>query len=149
MNDSISDFFTRLRNASFAGHSKVHVPWTKVNERFVQILLQHGFVLSYQSHKTHITVQFRLKPLSKAKVRQIPIPILGKEAHQNQRPIITQIQRLSRPSCRIYIQSKQIPTFLRNSLGNPILFLSTSRGILSDREARAFNVGGEVLGIVS
>lgn len=141
MNDSISDFFTRVRNACLAGHDQVHVPWTKVNARFVQILLQQGFVLSYQSHQTHITLKFRRKPMPK--IRNVQVQTVAKA------PLITQIQRLSRPSCRIYIQSKQIPTYLRNSLGTPILLLSTSRGILSDREARAFNVGGEVLGIVS
>lgn len=154
MNDSISDLFTRLRNASLAGHDEVHVPWTKMNERFVQILLQQGFILSYQSQKTQIliiTLKYKLKPLPKTHSLKPRVKHTQSvyEAALRNGPLITQIRRISRPSCRVYIQSKQIPTLLRNSLGTPILFLSTSRGILSDREARAFNVGGEVLGIVS
>ena len=164
MNDSISDLFTRLRNASLAGHDKVHVPWTKMNERFIQILFQQGFILSYQSQKTQtliITLKYRLKP------RRGPVDALNMQNMQvggslqkarnfaearsrgSRAPSITQIKRLSRPSCRIYIQSKQIPTLLRNSLGTPILFLSTSQGILSDREAYRLKLGGEILGFVS
>lgn len=143
MNDSISDLYTRLRNASLVGHDEVHVPWTKMNERVVQILLQQGFVLSYQ------TVPQFSKALESPKT--LIITLKYKNSSKAKAPIITQIRRLSRPGCRIYVQSKQIPNLLRSlqAFGTPILFLSTSRGILSDRDARAFNVGGEVLGIVS
>ena len=152
MNDSISDLFTRLRNASLVGHDKVHVPWTKMNERFIQILLQQGFVLSYQ-----IVPKFSKANKASSLTRlaaKAPKTLVITLKYKVGRSIITQIRRLSRPGCRIYVQSRQIPNLLRSlkALGTPIaplLFLSTSQGILSDREARVLNIGGEVLGIVS
>nr|AYC64134.1 ribosomal protein S8 [Johnson-sea-linkia profunda] len=125
INDSISDLFTRVRNASLVQHSKVLVPSTKTNESIVQILAQHGFIMNFQRSKHSLVLTLK---------------------YEKNQPIIVKLQRLSRPSCRLYVKTQNIPQIC-GKLG--IVFLSTSKGILSDREALHFKVGGEILGYVA
>ena len=125
IHDSIADLFTRIRNASYVQHSHVRVPSTKINESIVRILAQHGFIVNFQKSKNMLVLNLKYK--------------------KNQ-PIIVKLQRLSRPSCRLYVKTQHIPQIC-GKLG--VVFLSTSKGILSDREARHFKVGGEILGYVA
>lgn len=125
INDSISDLFTRIRNASLVQHSKVLVPFTKTNERIVQILAQYGFLLNFQKFKHSLILTLK---------------------YEKNQSIIVKLQRFSRPSCRLYVKTQNIPKIC-GKLG--IVFLSTSKGILSDREAVHFKVGGEILGFVA
>jgi small subunit ribosomal protein S8 len=124
MQDSLSDFFTRIRNACLIRCQTVQVPSTKINQKIIQILIRHGFIQCFENcnHSLICTLKY----------------------NQNQ-PLITQIRRLSRPGCRMYVAYSQIPQIC-GQLG--ILFISTSRGILTDREARQFGLGGELLGFV-
>nr|YP_009518942.1 ribosomal protein S8 [Boodleopsis pusilla]AYC64857.1 ribosomal protein S8 [Boodleopsis pusilla] len=125
INDPISDLFTRVRNASCVHHSEVLVPYTKTNEKIVQILAQHGFILNFQKSTNMLVLTLKYK--------------------KNQ-PILVKLQRLSRPSCRLYVKKQNIPQIC-GKLG--IVILSTSKGILSDREALQLKVGGEILGFVA
>nr|AYC64423.1 ribosomal protein S8 [Pseudochlorodesmis sp. HV01306b] len=125
INDPIADLFTRIRNACLVQHSKVLVPYTKTHERIVQILAQHGFIVNFHRYKQWLVLTLKYK--------------------KNQ-PVIVKLQRFSRPSCRLYVKTQQIPQIC-GKLG--IVFLSTSQGILSDREAVHLNVGGEILGFVA
>nr|YP_009472630.1 ribosomal protein S8 [Rhipilia penicilloides]ARO74293.1 ribosomal protein S8 [Rhipilia penicilloides] len=125
INDPIADLFTRIRNASLVKCSKVAVPLTQTNERIVQIFAQHGLIVNFQ--RSNQTLVLTLK-------------------YQKNQPILMKLQRLSRPSCRLYVKTQNIPKIC-GKLG--IVLLSTSKGILSDREAIHFQVGGEILGFVA
>ena len=127
INDSISDLFTRIRNASLVRRSQVLVPYTKINENIVKILAQHGFLLDFQILTRSRALVLTLK-------------------YEKNQPIIVKLQRLSRPSCRLYVKTQNIPQIC-GKLG--VVFLSTSKGILSDREAVHLKVGGEILGFVA
>jgi len=138
MNDNISDLFTRIRNANLIKKKKIIVPYNKINECIIKILVQHGFVHSFQ--KIHIKNKNNSILKLKKNVLQLNLN------YKDNKPVILQIKRLSKPGCRLYVKSKEIPQYYGN-LG--IVFLSTSKGIISDREARLLNVGGEILGFVA
>ena len=146
IHDSISDLFTRIRNASLVCQDKVRVPYNKINKQIIQILLQQGFIREFKE----ITTASRLS-LTKAKahdpIRGAPAFVLTLKYEKNT-PVILKLQRLSRPSCRLYVKVQNIPKiFRKNQLS--VIFLSTSQGILSDREAYRLKLGGEILGFVS
>nr|YP_009519062.1 ribosomal protein S8 [Callipsygma wilsonis]AYC65020.1 ribosomal protein S8 [Callipsygma wilsonis] len=124
MTDSISDFLTRIRNANFLKKKKVFVSSTKINLSLVKIFLRHGFLKDFKQVKNKKILCF-LK-------------------YKKNKPIILQLKRLSKPGCRLYVKKSNIPKIFGG-----IIFLSTSKGILSDREAFRLNVGGEILGFIS
>lgn len=124
--DPIADLLTRIRNAQLAGHADVVMPGSKMKFRIGEILAQYGYIESAQW----------VDEGPQGKVR------LVLRYDENNKPMIRSLKRVSRPSRRIYVGAKDIPTVL-NGLG--ISILSTSRGVLSDREARAAHTGGELL----
>ena len=184
INDSISDLFTRIRNACLVRREKVIVPYTQTNQSIVKILMQHGFIKKIQSiNDKNIEIYRRrtgpsggspdapsaLQLLRRSAVREAnvngrldarsTIPALGPSPvqkskflltlkYENNRPAILQLQRLSRPGCRLYVKGQKIPKVCEKSQLS-VLFLSTSKGILSDREAYSLNLGGEILGFVT
>ncbi len=125
MTDPIADMLTRIRNAGSAGHRWADVPLSKLKVELARILKENAFVYDYKvlNDGRHGLVRVYLK------------------YHEGQ-PVIRRIARVSRPGRRRYVGVDDIPR-VRNGLG--IAVLSTSRGLLSDRAARAANVGGEVL----
>jgi small subunit ribosomal protein S8 len=125
MTDPIADMLTRIRNAGSAGHRWADVPLSKLKVELARILKENAFVYDYKvlNDGRHGLVRIYLK------------------YHEGQ-PVIRRIARVSRPGRRRYVGVDDIPR-VRNGLG--IAVLSTSRGLLSDRAARAANVGGEVL----
>ncbi len=125
MTDTIADFLTRIRNAVMARHRVVEVPTSKVKKELTKILFNKGYILSYKFDDENRTIKIALKyhPATK-------------------RPAITAITRVSKPGLRKYEGSKSLPRVL-NGLG--IAILSTSKGIMTDKEARVQNVGGEVM----
>jgi small subunit ribosomal protein S8 len=126
MSDPISDMLTRIRNASSARHDKVVIPNSTLKVRLAEVLKAEGFIKDFIVHKDSkqgsITVVLRYGP--------------------DREPVITGIRRISRPGLRRYAQKRAIPDVL-NGLG--VSILSTSQGLMADREARAKGVGGEVL----
>nr|AYC65768.1 ribosomal protein S8 [Udotea sp. TZ0819] len=126
MNDSISDFFTRIRNASLICRDTVQVSKNKTNQNLARILARHGFITSF-------VVMDRSLVLKLTK-------------NQQKQTNIVQIQRLSRPGCRLYVTSQKIPQIC-GKLG--LILLSTSHGILSDREAANLKIGGEIIGFIT
>ncbi|HVN87229.1 MAG TPA: 30S ribosomal protein S8 [Candidatus Binatia bacterium] len=126
MTDPIADLLTRLRNGVRARKTQVEVPWSRIKERLVGVLIAEGYLSEYSvveqgSHKV-LRVWLRYDA-------------------QN-RPVITGIKRISRPSLRAYVGSRDIPS-VRGGLG--VNILSTSAGVLVDREATKRGLGGEVL----
>ena len=127
MTDPIGDMFTRIRNASRAGHEKVVVPGSIIKESIAKVLKEEGFIKD-------VIVRREEKKSGEL------IVILKYDASQN--PAITEIRRVSRPGLRKYVPSAEIPRVL-NGMG--VAILSTSKGILVDRECRKQNLGGELL----
>jgi small subunit ribosomal protein S8 len=131
VNDTISDMLTRIRNASMVKKSTVLIPVTKMNQKIAQILEKEGFLQSVTFDSDLKMFVLKLKYRSKKTMN-------GKTKES----CITNLKRISKPGLRIYTKSQDIPRVLG---GAGILLLSTSIGILTDREARSLGVGGEIL----
>lgn len=125
-NDSISDFLTRIRNAQIAHHASVSIPGSKVKRALAELLVRYGYIASaeWRDEGPQGFIDIDLK------------------YDDDDKPMITSAQRVSRPSRRVYVGVEEIPQVL-NGLG--IAVLSTSQGVMAGREARSANVGGEVL----
>ena len=126
MNDPIADFLTRIRNAQTAGHRKVDVPASKLKRAMAKILVDKGYISKY------IDIQDG---------KQGVIRMFLKYDSYGQ-PVIKNINRFSKPGLRKYAGSIDVP---RSQNGLGIVILSTSKGVMTDKEARKLNVGGEVL----
>lgn len=125
-NDPIADLLTRIRNAQHARHEIVSVPASRMKKAIVEILRHEGFIQ-----------QWRFEP--DAGQGQLHMIL---KYDKTERPMIMGIRRVSTPGCRRYVGHREIPRVL-NGLG--ISILSTSRGVMSDRDARRHAVGGELL----
>ena len=128
MTDPIADMLTRIRNASRARHQRVAVPWSRVKENIVKVFVEEGYVKEYKKVKAAEGAGEEL--------------IIQLKFDRDNRPIILGLKRVSRPSLKVYVGAQQL-TPIRKGLG--INVLSTSKGILVDREAQRANVGGEVI----
>ena len=130
MTDPVSDLLTRIRNASAARHDSVDVPASKLKMEIVRILKDEGyisnFILNQDDRQGMIRIQLRYA--------------------NGKTPVITTLERISRPGCRVYTGKDEIPSIL-GGLG--ICILSTSYGILTGKQAKAKGLGGELLCSVS
>lgn len=124
--DTVADLLTRIRNGSRAGHEMVESPSSRLRLEVVKILAQEKFVRGYQLVEDGKQGTLRIY-LSYGPKRQ---------------PVLTQLKRVSRPGLRVYAGAGEVPRVM-NGMG--IAILSTSQGVLPDRECRRRNVGGEVL----
>ena len=129
MTDPIADMLTRIRNAIGAGHTSLVVPSSKLKLAVLGILKDQGFIQNYD------VVPDRPQP----KVR-VWLKYVGER--KNRRSVISGLTRVSKPGCRVYVGRKEIPWVL-SGLG--IAVLSTSKGVVTDRQARKMGVGGEVM----
>ena len=125
--DPIADFLTRIRNAQMAGHRVVDIPASNLKKRMTEILYNQGYILKYKFEDDN---------------KQGMIKIALKYNTSTRVPAITKMQRASRPGLRKYSSAVEMPRVL-NGLG--IAIVSTSRGVITDKEARQHNIGGEVL----
>ena len=126
--DPIADYLTRLRNANSAGHRTVSVPASNLNKEITKILFDQGYILSYKFEDTSNN--------------QGNIKIALKYDSLTKDPVIKKIQRISTPGLRQYNSSIDLPRVL-NGLG--ISIISTSKGVMTGKEAKKNNVGGEVI----
>lgn len=125
--DPIADYLTRIRNASSAGLKMVEIPGSNIKKAITQILFDQGYILNYKFEDDN---------------KQGLIRIALKYNPSTRVPAITKLQRASRPGLRKYSGSEEMPRVL-NGLG--VAIVSTSKGVITDKEARKLNVGGEVL----
>jgi small subunit ribosomal protein S8 len=125
--DTISDMLTRIRNACAVRHPTTQVPTTKMTRSIAKVLKNEGFIEDYEEVGEGINRQLIISLKYKGKNRQ---------------PLITTLKRVSKPGLRVYSTSKDLPRVLG---GIGIAIVSTSKGIMTDREARKQRVGGEVL----
>lgn len=131
VNDPISDMLTRIRNGIMAEHKVVSMPSSNLKASIAQILKDEGYIDDFevvQGEKAHVKVlRVRLKYVGERRTR---------------RPVISGLERVSKPGCRVYTKKDKIPWIL-SGLG--ISILSTSKGVMTGQRARQIGVGGEVL----
>ncbi len=126
-NDTISDMLTRIRNACLVRHSTTKVPTTKMTKNIARVLKEEGFIEDFTEIGEGIHKQLVLSLKYKGRTRQ---------------PIITTLKRVSKPGLRVYKNRRELPRVLG---GIGIAIISTSHGIMTDRQARSQGIGGEIL----
>ena len=131
--DPISDYLTRVRNAQAAGHRIVEIPSSNLKKKITEILQDKGFIAKYKFEAD----AFGGQGVIKMALKYDPV---------TKQPIIRQIKRLSRPGLRAYAGFTEIP---RTMSGLGVTILSTPKGVITDKEARRLNVGGELICSVS
>ena len=127
--DPVADMLTRIRNANNAKHETVDVPASNMKKSIAQILLDEGYIKAFQVVKDGTQGVIRITLKYKAKKQQV----------------ITGLRRVSKPGLRVYVGADELPRVLR---GLGIAIVSTSKGVMTDKAARAAHVGGEVLAFV-
>jgi small subunit ribosomal protein S8 len=128
MTDPIADLLTRIRNAILAGHKVVEAPASNLKKEVARILFEKGYILGYK--------------VIEGEGPQATLKIALKYNPKSKKPAIKSIQRISRPGLRKYVGADEMPRVL-NGLG--VAILSTSKGLMTDKEAKKENIGGEVL----
>jgi len=129
MTDPIADMLTRIRNANTAHHEQVEMPFSRIKESIAEILTREGYIAGYEVVKgeSYDTLKMTLK------------------YGPNREQLINGIKRISKPGLRVYSKKTDVPRVLG---GIGIAIISTSRGVITDREAREMKVGGEVIAYV-
>ena len=128
INDTVSDMLTRIRNAQMAGHKVVDIPASNMKKEITKILHDKGYILNYK-FEDEINFQGNIK-------------VALKYNKNTKSPAIKKLLRISKPGLRKYADSKSLPRVI-NGLG--IAIISTSKGVITDKEARDLKVGGEVI----
>ena len=126
--DTIADMLTRIRNANQMRYEEVKVPTSKIKAEIARILKSEGFIADYKIKKNNIQ-----------DILVLSLKYEGKER------VITGLKRISKPGLRVYVKADEVPTVL-NGLG--IAIISTSKGMMTDKEARKVSLGGEVVAYI-
>ncbi len=129
MSDPIADMLTRIRNAQRVGHAEVSVPHSRLKQAIAEVLKEEGYV-----------EDFAVRGEGARRELRVALKYYGG------RPVIERLERVSRPGLRVYRRRDELPRVM-NGLG--VAIVSTSRGVMTDRKARASGIGGEVLCIVA
>ena len=127
VSDPIADMLTRIRNANMAEKQSVRIPHSKIKADIARLLKEEGFVKDYKLNETETNKSFLNINLKYTAERE---------------PVIQGLKRISKPSCRKYVNAEEVPRVLG---GIGIALLSTSSGVITDSEARKKNIGGEIL----
>ena len=127
VSDPIADMLTRIRNANMAEKQSVRIPHSKIKADIARLLKEEGFVKDYKLNETEKNKSFLSINLKYTSDRE---------------PVIQGLKRISKPSCRKYVNAEEVPRVLG---GIGIALLSTSSGVMTDSEARKKNIGGEIL----
>ena len=125
--DTISDLLTRIRNANMVKHQIVQIPFTKMSLAITMILKEEGFIEDFENYQE-----------DKRNYLILSLKYIGK----SRKPVISKVQRISKPGLRVYSKSKELPKVLDN-LG--IAIMSTSKGVMTNLKAKELGIGGEVL----
>lgn len=126
--DPIADMLTRIRNANQMRYKEVEVPASKMKNEIARILKAEGFIVDYKVKKNNIQ-----------DILVLSLKYVDKER------VITGLKRISKPGLRVYVKAEEVPSVL-NGLG--IAIISTSKGVMTDKEARTNSLGGEVLAYI-
>ena len=128
-NDPIADMLTRIRNANQMRYKEVEVPASKIKNEIARILKEEGFISDYKVKKNDVQ----------------SIIVLNLKYGDKKERVITGLKRISKPGLRVYAKAEDVPTVL-SGLG--IAIISTSKGLMTDRDARKASLGGEVLAYI-
>ena len=131
VNDPIADMLTRIRNAMMASHQLVSLPSSKIKVAIAKIMKEEGFITSYEVVDGKVVGQ---------KVLRIRLKYIGER--RERKPVITGLERVSRPGRRVYAGTQEIPWVLS---GMGVAIVSTPKGVMTGQRARQLGVGGEVL----
>jgi len=126
MTDPIADLLTRIRNANVVRHEIVEVPSSTIKKEIANIMLQEGYLKNIEEYNDGV----------------VPMMRLAMKYGQNKERVITGLKRISKPGLRVYSKNEDIPKVL-NGLG--VAIISTSKGLVADRDARKLGLGGEVI----
>jgi len=129
--DPIADMLTRVRNAVVVSHATVAIPNSKIKSAIAKILKEEGFIIGYEVVDGKTPAQ---------KVLRIRLKYVGER--RERRPVITSLERISRPGRRVYTNNREIPWVLS---GMGIAILSTPKGVMTGQRARQLGVGGEII----
>ena len=129
MTDPIADMLTRIRNAKQMRSKEVEMPTSKIKEAIANILKEEGYIVDYKLKKNNVQ----------------NILVLNLKYGQNKESVITGLKRISKPGLRVYAKAEELPRVL-NGLG--IAIISTSKGLMVDRQARKESLGGEVIAYI-
>jgi small subunit ribosomal protein S8 len=129
--DPIADYLTQIRNAVMANHRVVEIPASNMKKEITKILFDQGYILNYKFEDA------QFPPVIKIALKYHPVSKMS---------AITSLQRISKPGLRKYVDSKKLPRVI-NGLG--VAIMSTSQGLMTDKEARTKGIGGEVICFVS
>jgi len=132
LNDPIADYLTRIRNAQQAGHRTVEIPASNVKKRITEILYENGYILKYT--------------FAGDTPKEAVIKIALKYNPETKKPVIRNLRRVSKPGLRQFRKADELPRVI-NGLG--IAIISTNKGLITNKEAREQNLGGEVICYVS
>jgi small subunit ribosomal protein S8 len=131
LSDPISDMLTRIRNAGLVGHSTVAMPSSKIKASIAKIMKEEGYITGYEvadgERPGHKVLRIRLKYMGERRER---------------RPVITNLERVSRPGRRVYAGKQEIPWVLS---GMGVAIISTPKGVMTGQRARQLGVGGEII----
>ena len=130
VNDPIADMLTRIRNAQVAKHDSVVMPASNAKKAIAKILLDEGYIKTYEKIEDGVQGQIKLTL---------------KYVNGKQQPVIAGLKRISKPGLRVYAKCEELPKVL-GGLG--VAIVSTSRGLMTDKNARSNNLGGEVLAYI-
>lgn len=125
MQDPLSDMLTRIRNAGMASLTEVKMPFSNIKKAVADVLKEEGFIKAY-------------KESGDGAIKELAVEL----KYYRKKPVIEGIRRISKPSCRIYCGSTEVPK-VKNGLG--IVVLSTPKGVISGKKAAEMNVGGEII----
>lgn len=129
ISDPIADMLTRIRNANQMRYTEVEVPASKIKVEIAKILKDEGFIRDYKIDKKDVQDNI----------------VLGLKYGENKERVITGLKRISKPGLRVYAKAEEVPSVL-NGLG--IAIISTSKGLMTDRDARKASLGGEVIAYI-
>ena len=127
--DPIADMLTRIRNANQMKNKEVEIPASKIKVEIARILKEEGFIVDYKTKKNNVQ----------------DVLVLSLKYGENKERVITGLKRISKPGLRAYVKADEVPKVL-NGLG--IAIISTSRGVMTDKNARQQSLGGEVLAYI-
>lgn len=130
INDHVSDMITRIRNGQRAGHRSVLVTSSKFNKSVLEVLKREGLIDGFEAAED---------------ANKRPVIRVGLKYYTSGKPLITRAERVSKPGCRKYFEMEALP---KVSSGLGIAIVSTSKGIMTDQEARKSRVGGEVIALI-
>jgi small subunit ribosomal protein S8 len=125
MQDPLSDMLTRIRNAGMASLTEVKMPFSNIKKAVADVLKEEGFIKAYKEN-------------GDGAIKELAVEL----KYYRKKPVIEGIRRISKPSCRIYCGSTEVPK-VKNGLG--IVVLSTPKGVISGKKAAEMNVGGEII----